>query len=65
MNQLSDIHLPITEVIPAIKKTLAKENRLIVTAPPGAGKSTLLPISLINEIWLGNKKIILLEWQNC
>ncbi len=61
MNQLSDIHLPITEVIPAIKKTLAKENRLIISAPPGAGKSTLLPISLINEIWLENKKIILLE----
>jgi ATP-dependent helicase HrpB len=61
MNQLSDIHLPITEVIPAIKKTLAKENRLIISAPPGAGKSTLLPISLIYEIWLGNKKIILLE----
>ena len=50
MNQLSDIHLPITEVIPAIKKTLAKENRLIISAPPGAGKSTLLPISLINEM---------------
>jgi ATP-dependent helicase HrpB len=61
MNQLSDIHLPITDVIPAIKKTLAKENRLIISAPPGAGKSTLLPVALIYENWLTNKKIILLE----
>jgi len=61
MVQFSEIQLPISEVIPAIKQKLVKENKLIVTAPPGAGKSTLVPIHLINETWLNGKKIILLE----
>jgi ATP-dependent helicase HrpB len=61
MIQLTNIQLPISEVIPSVKQKLANENRLIVTAPPGAGKSTLLPVTLIHEPWLANKKIILLE----
>ena len=30
-------------------------------APPGAGKSTVVPISLLDEAWLGDKIIIMLE----
>ncbi|MDB5271671.1 MAG: box helicase [Chitinophagaceae bacterium] len=56
-----DIDLPITEVIPQVKKILAKENTLIVNAPPGAGKSTLLPLALMHEPWLAGKKILMLE----
>ncbi len=55
------IDLPITEVIPEVKKYLAEQNTLIVNAPPGAGKSTLLPLALMDEAWLGGKKIIMLE----
>jgi ATP-dependent helicase HrpB len=55
------IDLPITEVIPEIKKCLSEQNTLIVNAPPGAGKSTLLPLALMNEKWLGGKKILMLE----
>lgn len=55
------IDLPIKEIIPAILTHLAKNNTLIVNAPPGAGKSTLLPLSLLDAAWLGNKKIIMLE----
>ena len=44
-----------------MREKLAKENTLIVTAPPGAGKSTLLPLALLNELFLQNKKIIMLE----
>jgi ATP-dependent helicase HrpB len=55
------IDLPITEVIPEVKKVLVRENTLIVNAPPGAGKSTLLPLALMNEPWLAGKKIIMLE----
>ena len=55
------IDLPITEVIPEVKKHLAEQNTLIVNAPPGAGKSTLLPLALMDEAWLGGKKIIMLE----
>lgn len=53
--------LPIREVIPQIKEAFSKHNTLIVNAPPGAGKSTLLPLELLNEPWLGGKKMIMLE----
>lgn len=55
------IDLPITGSINEVKQNLAKENTLIVHAPPGAGKSTLLPLALMNESWLNGKKIIMLE----
>lgn len=53
--------LPILEIIPEIKKTLALNNTLILQAPPGAGKSTILPLHLLNEPWLKGKKILMLE----
>jgi ATP-dependent helicase HrpB len=53
--------LPIFEVIPAVKQNLEKSNTLILEAPPGAGKSTVLPLHLLKELWLGDKKIIMLE----
>ncbi|MCF8365802.1 MAG: ATP-dependent helicase HrpB [Bacteroidales bacterium] len=58
---IDQINLPIKEIIPEIKSFLCKENVLIVTAPPGTGKSTLLPLVLLNEKWLNEKKILLLE----
>jgi ATP-dependent helicase HrpB len=53
--------LPIHEIIPEIKEKLNTHNTVILQAPPGAGKSTILPIELLNEPWLANKKIIMLE----
>lgn len=53
--------LPINDVLEEIKNTLNKSTRLILEAPAGAGKSTLVPISLLKEIWLKNKIIIMLE----
>lgn len=55
------IDLPITEVIPEVKKHLNNGNTLIVNAPPGAGKSTLLPLALLDEPWLEGRKILMLE----
>lgn len=52
---------PIQEIIPDVKQKLSVCNTLILQAPPGAGKSTLLPLQLLNEPWLNNKKIVLLE----
>ncbi|MEX2513047.1 MAG: ATP-dependent helicase HrpB [Cyclobacteriaceae bacterium] len=49
------------EVIPDIKRQLQTNNTLILHAPPGAGKSTLLPLALLQESWLGGKKILMLE----
>lgn len=56
-----DIDLPVVDVIPEILKELTASSTLIVKAPPGAGKSTLIPITLLNQVWLDNKKIIMLE----
>jgi ATP-dependent helicase HrpB len=54
-------NLPVTDIIPTVQRKLTNHNTLILTAPPGAGKSTILPLALLNEPWLNNKKIILLE----
>lgn len=55
------ISLPVTEIITEVRSQLAQNNTLIVNAPPGAGKSTLLPLALMEEAWLQEKKIIMLE----
>ena len=54
-------NLPIYDILDEIKTTLNSKSTLILEAPPGAGKSTVVPISLLNESWLGNKIIIMLE----
>jgi len=53
--------LPIHEVIPEIQSTLSDHNRVVLQAPPGAGKTTVVPISLLEQHWLQNKQIIMLE----
>ncbi|MDQ7002352.1 MAG: ATP-dependent helicase HrpB [Ghiorsea sp.] len=53
--------LPIHDVLPDIKDTLAMHNRLVLQAPPGAGKTTAVPIALLDQNWLGDKQIIMLE----
>ena len=55
------VKFPVTQVLPDIKKQLTKHNRLILQAPPGAGKTTLVPLALLNEQWLADKQIIILE----
>jgi ATP-dependent helicase HrpB len=55
------IDLPITDIIPAVRQHLNRDNTLIVNAPPGAGKSTLLPLAVLDEPWLKGKKILMLE----
>jgi ATP-dependent helicase HrpB len=52
---------PVLEILPALKSALATSTRVILQAPPGAGKSTVLPQQLLDEPWLQNKKIIMLE----
>jgi ATP-dependent helicase HrpB len=55
------ISLPIVDVIPEVKTTLETHTSIIISAPPGAGKSTLLPLAMLDELWLGDKKILMLE----
>ncbi|MEN8147590.1 MAG: ATP-dependent helicase HrpB [Campylobacterota bacterium] len=53
--------LPIHQAIPQIISTLNESNRLVLQAPPGAGKTTAVPIALLDETWLQDRQIIMLE----
>jgi len=53
--------LPIDEALPRLKEALAAKTRLVLAAPPGAGKTTRVPLALLDEAWLGGRRIIMLE----
>jgi ATP-dependent helicase HrpB len=55
------VDLPIHNVLDQLKNNLNTNNRVILEAPPGAGKSTVVPISLLDQSWLEDKIIIMLE----
>src|SRR5688500_11398570 len=52
---------PIAELLPKIRDSLAAHPRLVLEAPPGAGKTTQVPLALLDEAWLGGRKIVMLE----
>ncbi|MDX1568129.1 MAG: ATP-dependent helicase HrpB [Longimicrobiales bacterium] len=53
--------LPVVEVLPEIRQALRREGAGVIVAPPGAGKTTLVPLVLLDEPWLDDRKIIVLE----
>ncbi len=53
--------LPISEVLAPLRDTLQHHHQLVLEAPPGAGKTTLVPLALLNEAWLRDQRIIMLE----
>lgn len=53
--------LPIEPVLPALHAALQEHPIVIVQADPGAGKSTVLPLSLLDQPWLGSRRIVMLE----
>ena len=57
----TNIDLPVVSIVEELKERLINENTLLVNATPGAGKSTILPLVLLDEAWLGDKKIVMLE----
>jgi ATP-dependent helicase HrpB len=56
-----DTPLPIDAVLDELSRSLARNNAAVLVAPPGAGKTTRVPLALLDEPWLKNKKIIVLE----
>src|SRR3954464_15478164 len=56
-----DTPLPIDAVLDELSRALAKKNAAVLVAPPGAGKTTRVPLALLDEPWIGRKKIIVLE----
>ena len=55
------MHLPVVDVLPALKQALARERRAVLQAPPGAGKTTHVPLALLDAPWLGGGRIVMLE----
>jgi len=53
--------LPINEILPSLRQTLAAHAALVLQAPPGAGKTTQVPLALLEEPWLKGRSIIILE----
>jgi ATP-dependent helicase HrpB len=56
-----DTSLPIDAVLGDLSRALAENNAAVLVAPPGAGKTTRVPLALLDEPWIGLKKIIVLE----
>ncbi|HMQ13464.1 MAG TPA: DEAD/DEAH box helicase, partial [Candidatus Competibacter phosphatis] len=48
-------------MLPAIRAALRDAPALVLQAPPGAGKTTRVPLALLDEPWLKNSTILLLE----
>ncbi len=53
--------LPVEDVLDSLKQQLSERHEVVLEAPPGAGKTTLVPLALMQEPWLKNRKILMLE----
>ncbi|MGO4344441.1 ATP-dependent helicase HrpB [Paenibacillus sp. MCAF9] len=53
--------LPIDQVLPELLLALQSGVNAVLIAEPGAGKTTRVPLALLDQPWLGSKKIIMLE----
>ena len=60
-NIVSTATLPIDDALPGLRAALCGRNAAVLVAPPGAGKTTRVPLAILDESWLGGRKIILLE----
>ncbi len=58
---LPDSGLPVEEAIEPLRIALHSHHVAVLVAPPGAGKTTLVPLRLIDEPWVGNRRIVMLE----
>lgn len=61
MSRLPATGLPLEPVLPALRDALRTGTAAVLQAPPGAGKTTLVPLALLDEAWLGERKIVMLE----
>ena len=55
------MNFPVETKLNEIRTALASGRDVVLTAPPGSGKTTAVPPALLNEPWLKDKKIVMLE----
>ncbi|MBA4803273.1 MAG: ATP-dependent helicase HrpB [Brevundimonas sp.] len=53
--------LPIHAVLEPLKSALADWPAVVLAAPPGAGKTTVVPLALLDQPWLADGKVLVLE----
>jgi ATP-dependent helicase HrpB len=53
--------LPIEDVLPRLLAALDATRSVVLRAPPGAGKTTRVPLAVLDQPWLGQQRIIMLE----
>jgi ATP-dependent helicase HrpB len=53
--------LPVYSILNELRESLNQNSTVILSAPPGSGKTTVLPIELLDQPWLQNRKILVLE----
>ena len=53
--------LPIDTVLPQLLASIKQQANVVLQAAPGAGKTTRVPLALLEQAWLKQKKIIMLE----
>ncbi|GIX32506.1 MAG: ATP-dependent helicase HrpB [Lysobacterales bacterium] len=53
--------LPIEPILPALAEALARNQRVLLEAPPGSGKTTRVPPRLLAAPWLAGQNILMLE----
>src|SRR5262245_10838184 len=59
--QRFDTQLPIDDALPALIAALRANNCAVLVAPPGAGKTTRVPLVLLDQPWVKDQKILVLE----
>lgn len=52
---------PVEKKLDEIRRALARNRDVVLTAPPGSGKTTCVPPALLDEPWLAGKKVVMLE----
>jgi ATP-dependent helicase HrpB len=58
---MTQIRLPIDDVLGDVAAALAGTGMAVLVAPPGAGKTTRVPLALLAAPWLNSQKILVLE----
>lgn len=53
--------LPILPILPGLSKELVSGGRAVLSAPPGSGKTTAVPLALLDQPWLKDHRILMLE----
>jgi ATP-dependent helicase HrpB len=58
---MNGVSLPVESALPELKEALSGAGCAVLVAAPGAGKTTRVPLALLDEPWLGGRKIVMLE----